>query len=136
MMDQIENRSLVSCAVTYTGRGGYDVIKVVDRTVRAPGAGEVRISVHAAAVNPTDILLRDPAPGVESWPVVPGVDAAGIIESVGPDVARLHVGQKAMAVTTPRRLDGGLWRSISLYRRHPLRRYRQMQRYRRPQRCR
>ena len=107
MMDQVEAQSLVSSAVTYTGRGGYDVIKIADRTVRAPKAGEVRISVHAAAVNPTDILLRDPAPGVEAWPVVPGVDAAGTIESVGPSVPRLHVGQKVMAVTIPRRLDGG-----------------------------
>jgi len=106
-MDQVEAQSLVSSAVTYTGRGGYDVIKIADRTVRAPKAGEVRISVHAAAVNPTDILLRDPAPGVEAWPVVPGVDAAGTIESVGPSVPRLHVGQKVMAVTIPRRLDGG-----------------------------
>ena len=107
MMDQAEDQSLVSSAVTYTGRGGYDVIKIADRAVRPPEAGEVRISVHAAAVNPTDILLRDPAPGVESWPIVPGVDAAGIIESVGPGVTRLHVGQKVMAVTIPRRSDGG-----------------------------
>jgi NADPH:quinone reductase-like Zn-dependent oxidoreductase len=107
MMDQVKGPSLVSSAVTYTGRGGYDVIRIADRPVRAPEAGEVRISVRAAAVNPTDILLRDPAPGVESWPVVPGVDAAGIIESVGPGVTRLHVGQKVMAVAIPRRLDGG-----------------------------
>ena len=106
-MDQLGPQSLVSSAVTYTGRGGYDVIKVAARTVRAPAAGEVRISVHAAAVNPTDILLRDPAPGVESWPVVPGVDAAGTVESVGPGVTRLHVGQKVMAVAMPRRPEGG-----------------------------
>lgn len=107
MTDQADDRSLVSSAVTYTGRGGYDVIKIADREVRPPGAGEVRIAVHAAAVNPTDILLRDPAPGVESWPVVPGMDAAGIIDSVGLNVTRLHVGQQVMAVTTPRRSDGG-----------------------------
>ena len=98
---------LVSAAVTYTGRGGHDVIKVADRTVRAPAAGEVRIAVAAAAVNPTDILLRDPAPGVERWPVVPGVEAAGIIEAVGLDVPRLHVGQEVMTVIDPRRPEGG-----------------------------
>ena len=107
MMDQLEAKPLVSSAVTYARRGGYDVIEVVDRAVRPPAAGEVRIAVHAAAVNPTDILLRDPAPGVEAWPVVPGVDAAGAIESVGPDVSRLHVGQKVMAVAMPRRPEGG-----------------------------
>ncbi len=106
-MDQSEAQPLVSSAVTYTGRGGYEVIEVAERTVPAPAAGEVRIAVHAAAVNPTDILLRDPAPGVETWPVVPGMDAAGIIEAVGPDVSRLQVGQKVMAVTNPRQAGGG-----------------------------
>jgi len=98
---------VISSAVTYTRKGGYDVIAIADRTVRAPLAGEVRISVKAAAVNPTDILLRDPAPGVQNWPIVPGVDAAGVIESVGADVSRLHVGQKVMAVVMPRRPEGG-----------------------------
>ncbi len=106
-MDQPEAQPLVSSAVTYIRRGGYEVIEVEERTVPAPAAGEVRIAVHAAAVNPTDILLRDPAPGVETWPVVPGMDAAGLVEAVGPDVSRLRVGQKVMAVTNPRRAGGG-----------------------------
>lgn len=107
MMDPSEAQPLVSSAVTYTGRGGYEVIEVAERAVPAPAGGEVRIAVHAAAVNPTDILLRDPAPGVETWPVVPGIDAAGVIEAVGPDVSGLQVGQKVMAVTNPRRAGGG-----------------------------
>ncbi len=107
MTDHPTAQPLISSAVTYTRKGGYDVIAVADRTVRAPSAGEVRISVKAAAVNPTDILLRDPAPGVENWPIVPGMDAAGVIETVGADVSRLHVGQKVMAVVMPRRPEGG-----------------------------
>lgn len=107
MTDHPTVQPVVSAAVIYTRKGGYDVIEVADRTVRVPSAGEVRISVKAAAVNPTDILLRDPAPGVETWPIVPGVDAAGIIESVGADVSRLHVGQKVMAAVMARRPEGG-----------------------------
>ena len=106
-MTTISPTPIVSAAVTYTGRGGYDVIEIADRTVRAPAAGEVRIAVAAAAVNPTDILLRDPAPGVERWPVVPGVEAAGVVEAVGPGVLRLHVGQEVMAVVNARRPEGG-----------------------------
>ncbi len=107
MINHPTAQPVVSSAIIYTRKGGYDVIEVADRTVRAPSAGEVRISVKAAAVNPTDILLRDPAPGVETWPIVPGVDAAGIIESVGADVSRLRVGQKVMAAVMARRPEGG-----------------------------
>ena len=75
------NRSLTSKAVTYRGLGGYDVIEFVERTVRAPAAGEVRIEVKAAAVNPIDILFRDPGFANLTSNIVPGMDAAGVIES-------------------------------------------------------
>ncbi|HEY2139527.1 MAG TPA: alcohol dehydrogenase catalytic domain-containing protein [Chthoniobacterales bacterium] len=70
-------------------------------------AGEVRIEVKAAAVNPTDILLRDPGFGGDTFPIVPGMDAAGIVESVGPGVSRLHAGEKVMAAVMPLRPEGG-----------------------------
>src|SRR2546425_12594838 len=57
------NRSLTSKAVTDKSLGGYEVIQFVERTVRAPAAGEVRIEVKAAAVNPIDLMFRDPG-----WP--------------------------------------------------------------------
>ena len=94
-------------AVTYKSLGGYEVIEIVERTVRAPAAGEVRIEVKAAAVNPTDILLRDPGFGDQTSLMVPGMDAAGIIESVGPGVSRLHAGEKVMAAVMPLRPEGG-----------------------------
>lgn len=94
-------------AVTYHGLGGSEVIRLETRTVRAPAAGEVRIAVRAAAVNPTDILSRTPGWGDGTSPFVPGMDAAGIIEAVGADVMRLHVGQEVMAAVTPRRPEGG-----------------------------
>jgi NADPH:quinone reductase-like Zn-dependent oxidoreductase len=94
-------------AVTYSGQGGYEVIGVQERSVRAPGHGEVRIEVKAAAVNPTDILLRTLLAGDGTAPIVPGMDAAGIVESVGPGVVRLHRGQQVMAAVQPRRPEGG-----------------------------
>ncbi|HEX3836424.1 MAG TPA: NADP-dependent oxidoreductase [Steroidobacteraceae bacterium] len=75
--------------------------------MRSPGAGEVRINVKAAAVNPTDLGLRERGIPDQIWTVVPGMDAAGIIESVGPGTARLHTGQKVMAAVMPRRSEGG-----------------------------
>jgi NADPH:quinone reductase len=114
MSDQSSNRPLTGKAVTYKSLGGYEVIEFVERTVRAPAAGEVRIEVKAAAVNPTDILLRDPGygnrdPGYGNLTsnIVPGMDAAGVIESVGPGVSRLHAGEKVMAAVMPLRPEGG-----------------------------
>jgi NADPH:quinone reductase-like Zn-dependent oxidoreductase len=114
MSDQSSNRPLTSKAVTYKSRGGYEVIGFVERTVRAPAVGEVRIEVKAAAVNPTDILLRDPGygnqdPGYgnQTSHIVPGMDAAGVIESVGPGVSRLHPGEKVIAAVNPVRPEGG-----------------------------
>jgi NADPH:quinone reductase len=114
MSDQSSNRPLTGKAVTYKSLGGYEVIEFVERTVRAPAAGEVRIEVKAAAVNPTDILLRDPGygnrdPGYGNLTsnIVPGMDAAGFIESVGPGVSRLHAGEKVMAAVMPLRPEGG-----------------------------
>src|SRR5450755_2481826 len=114
MSNQSTNRPLAGKAVTYKGRGGPEVIEVVEREVRAPAANEVRIEVKAAAVNPTDLLLRDPnfrsalVHAVDQTSLtVPGMDAAGIVESVGPGVSRLHPGEKVMAVVLPRRPEGG-----------------------------
>jgi NADPH2:quinone reductase len=94
-------------AVAFDTPGDFDVLKVIDREVRAPDPKEVRIRVNAAAVNPTDLLLRQMGGGDLSPPWIPGMDAAGVIEAIGPEVIRLHVGDRVMAATTPRRPDGG-----------------------------
>jgi NADPH:quinone reductase len=94
-------------AVVITKPGDVDVLEVADRPARKPGAGEVRIAVKAAAVNPTDIGLRQRGGGDLPAPWVPGMDAAGIVESVGSDVDRLAVGDQVMAVVSPRRPEGG-----------------------------
>ncbi len=99
------SKPLSGKAIIYTGRGGYEVIEVVNRSVRAPITDEVRIRVKAAAVNPTDIVLRDPGRG--DPPLTPGMDAAGIIEAIGPGVSRLKVGDEVMAAVAPLRPEGG-----------------------------
>jgi NADPH2:quinone reductase len=94
-------------AVGITAAGGPEVLEVINRPEREPGAGEVRIAVRAAAVNPTDIGMRQVGAGKLPAPWTPGMDAAGVIESVGPEVGRLTVGQEVMAAVTPRRPEGG-----------------------------
>ena len=94
-------------AVGITHPGGPEVLEVVDRPVRDPGAGEVRIRVAAAAVNPTDIGLRTMGGGDLEPPWTPGMDAAGTIDAAGPEVDRLAPGDRVMAAVSPRRPEGG-----------------------------
>ena len=83
------------------------MLDVGDVSPREAGPGEVRLAVRAAAVNPTDIGLR--SQGAEGLPPpwIPGMDAAGTVESLGEGVDRLAVGGEVMAALTPRRPEGG-----------------------------
>ncbi len=64
-----------------------------------PRAGEVRVRVHAASVNPVDWKMRQSGPlrlaarliGPPP-PVVPGVDFSGTVDAVGPKVTGVAVG--------------------------------------------
>ena len=94
-------------AVVITEPGDVDVLAVADLDPRDPEEGEVRIAVKAASVNPTDIGLRQRGGGDLPRPWIPGMDAAGVVESLGAGVDRLEVGQEVMAAVSPRRPEGG-----------------------------
>ena len=71
-----------------------------------PGPGELRISVHAATVNPTDTVLRSGGRAERLKdvppPHVPGMDAAGVLEEIGKGAETdLAVGEHVMAVVLP-----------------------------------
>jgi NADPH2:quinone reductase len=94
-------------AVGITRSGGPEVLEVIERPVREPRSGEVRIRVRFAAVNPTDIATRMRGAQDVDPPWTPGMDLAGTVEAVGEGVSELRVGQEVMGVTSPRRADGG-----------------------------
>src|SRR6202035_5599912 len=102
-------------AIGLTEFGGPDVLKIVDLPRPEPGPGEVRIRVHAAAVNPTDAIFRAGNGqarllGDRPPPFVPGMDAAGIIDKVGPDnTGRLAVGDRVVALILPAGPHGGAY---------------------------
>ncbi|WP_437914432.1 zinc-binding alcohol dehydrogenase family protein [Sorangium sp. So ce302] len=60
----------------------------------APRPRDLRVRVCAVAVNPVDVKVRAPKPRVENPPRILGWDAAGIVESVGADVAVFRPGDK------------------------------------------
>ena len=90
--------------------GGPEKLQVVEVAEPHAGPGEVRIRVHAAAVNPTDTGLRSGAygdrPGGHDGPWIPGADAAGIVDEVGPDTD-WQVGDQVVALTVPASAHGG-----------------------------
>jgi len=94
-------------AVGFTKPGGPEVVRVIERDVRDPGPGEVRIAVRAAAVHPSDITFRERGMGDIPPPWVLGWDGAGTVESVGDGAGGLTPGDEVMLVVIPRRPDGG-----------------------------
>jgi NADPH:quinone reductase len=97
-------------AVGYYKPGGPEVLTTVDIPTVDAGVGEVRVRVHAAAVNPADTLMRAGDVDV-SWlppPHVPGMDIAGVIDQVGADAeTRFASGDAVMALVVPTRPHGG-----------------------------
>jgi NADPH2:quinone reductase len=59
-----------------------------------PGAGEVRVRLHASAVNPSDVKARAGNRKVVWDRVVPNSDGAGVIDRVGQGVDAGRVGQR------------------------------------------
>jgi NADPH:quinone reductase len=82
------------------------VLRVLDLPEPEAGPGELRIRVHAAAVNPIDTVLRSGARAeqvkVVPPPYVPGMDAAGVLEQIGAGVSTdLRIGEHVMAIVVP-----------------------------------
>src|SRR5260370_15317595 len=101
-------------AIGLTTFGGPEVLHVVELPVPHPGVGEVRIRVHAAAVNPTDMLFRAGSQAARlrerPAPYVPGMDAAGVIDELGPNADnRLKVGDRVVAYVVPAGPHGGAY---------------------------
>lgn len=100
--------------------GGPEALQIVDLPDVHAGPGEVRLRVHAATVNPTDTFIRGGARADalrESGPppYIPGMDAAGVIDEVGPDTETdLQVGDAVMAMVIPRGSHGAYRESIVL----------------------
>ena len=68
--------------------------RLVERSVVAPGEGQVRIRVEACGVCHSDAgTVEGQLPGVV-YPRVPGHEAIGRIEEVGPGVTAWQVGQR------------------------------------------
>jgi NADPH:quinone reductase-like Zn-dependent oxidoreductase len=84
-----------ACVITSTG--SLDVVQIADvPDAPAPGAGEVRIAVRAAALNHLDLFVAAGLPGEYRFPHVVGADGAGVVESVGAGVTGVRIGARVL----------------------------------------
>jgi NADPH:quinone reductase-like Zn-dependent oxidoreductase len=88
--------------------GGYDALQLVDALDPLPGPGEVRVRVEACGVNYADGIIRmglyASAKELHGYPITPGFEVAGVIDSLGPPLegatpSSLRVGQRVVALT-------------------------------------
>src|SRR5262249_55555650 len=78
--------------------GSVDNLSVEDRPVPEPDDGQVRLAVKAAGASFADALMvtgRYQFP--QTSPYVPGGEAAGVVDAVGPGVDDWNVGGRAFA---------------------------------------
>jgi NADPH2:quinone reductase len=75
--------------------GPPEVMKLEEVPNLTPGAGQVLVTVKAIGVNPVDTYLRAGLyrPDLK-LPYTPGLDAAGVVAAIGPEVRRCKVGER------------------------------------------
>ena len=87
-------------AIRCSSNGGPEVMEYVDVEVGQPGAGEARVKQHAIGLNYIDVYFRTglyPQPA----PFGLGMEGAGVVEAVGPDVTHVKPGDRVAYACRP-----------------------------------
>lgn len=111
-------------AVVLYEHGGLDnlVFEPAYRDPR-PGPGEVVLRVRACSLNYHDVFTRKGMPGIKvPMPIILGIDVAGEVVEIGPDVADFAVGDRVLVDPIDRQkggllgetMDGGLAEYVQL----------------------
>lgn len=80
--------------------GGKEQLKERDLEKPVPGENQVVVKLHATSINPIDWKLREGYLKTMlpfEFPIILGWDAAGIIDSVGPNVQDWKAGERVFA---------------------------------------
>ncbi|MGC1465706.1 MAG: NAD(P)H-quinone oxidoreductase [Pseudolabrys sp.] len=97
--------------------GGPEMLVPEERAVQAPGAGEILVKVAAAGVNRPDVRQRQGTyPPPKGATDIPGLEIAGQVAAVGPDVKRWKLGDKVCALV----VGGGYAQYCLAYESHAL----------------
>jgi NADPH2:quinone reductase len=85
--------------IALNGKGGPEVLQPSSMPVPVPGAGQILVKVAAAGVNRPDVQQRMGAyPPPLGHSPLPGLEVAGEVAAVGPNVARWKLGDKVCAL--------------------------------------
>ncbi len=98
--------------------GGVDQLVSVEVDLPEPGPGEIRVRHSAIGINFIDIYHRTGLYRLPALPAVLGIEAAAVVEAVGPDVRDLAVGDRiayagAVGAYAEARILPA-WRAVSL----------------------
>jgi NADPH:quinone reductase-like Zn-dependent oxidoreductase len=88
-------------AIVMRSHGGPEVLRVEDVRVPPPGPGEVRIRQTAIGLNYIDVYVRTGAYPLLTPPGTPGMEAAGEVLDVGPDVIGILPGDRVAYACPP-----------------------------------
>lgn len=80
-------------AVRVREHGGPEALTIEDVDVPEPGSGEARVRIEAAGVNFIDVYHRTGQYSLET-PATIGVEGAGVVDAVGPDVDDVQPGDR------------------------------------------
>ncbi|MBZ4396514.1 NADPH:quinone oxidoreductase family protein [Myxococcus sp. AS-1-15] len=79
--------------------GGPEGLRLDEVPTPTPGKDEVRTRVHVSGLNFTDLGQREGRiPGTPPLPFIPGLEVAGVVDAVGPDVRGLEPGTRVVAL--------------------------------------
>lgn len=87
-------------SIVITKPGGPEVLALEERPVPEPGPGEIRVRVHASALNRADLLQRRGSyPAPPGAPAdVPGLEYAGEVDAIGEGAGLWAVGNRVMGI--------------------------------------
>lgn len=88
-------------AIIVTSFGGPDVLAWAERQVPPPGPGEVQLRHTAIGVNFIDVYARSGVSRLLEPGGVPGMEAAGVVEVVGPEVSGMTPGDRVAYACAP-----------------------------------
>jgi NADPH2:quinone reductase len=91
----------VNKAIRFRETGGPEVLRLEDVEVGDPGPGEVRVRHVAVGLNFADTYFRSGLYPLPPLPAGLGVEGAGVIEAVGPDVTGFAAGDRVAYTGSP-----------------------------------